>query len=171
MFAGTAEEVTVLAAACSVALSKRDVGWALQRLRGIKPAAPAFRAARAAIAEISLTHRTDEPLLQHTWTWSALVAMMLRMCSAATPSCGCRCAVSDNAISQGQRSRICPISFGSWPSQSSCLCSRSRFSSWRVHLCSHACCCLCSHAAEGIAAYALLGLVFLIDNVDANPLL
>ena len=59
MFAGTAEEVTVLAAACSVALSKRDVGWALQRLRGIKPAAPAFRAARAAIAEISLTHRKD----------------------------------------------------------------------------------------------------------------
>jgi hypothetical protein len=59
LFAGSAEEIIILQAACDVAIHKSDVGAALKRLRAIKASSPSYRAARTAIAEISLMHRAD----------------------------------------------------------------------------------------------------------------
>jgi len=60
IFAGLPEEVTVLRTSCELALSKRDVGAALKRLRAVPPASPLYRAARTAFAEITLRYRKDE---------------------------------------------------------------------------------------------------------------
>lgn len=60
MFAGLPEEVTVLRTSCELALSKRDVGAALKKLRAVPPASPLYRAARTAFAEITLRYRKDE---------------------------------------------------------------------------------------------------------------
>jgi hypothetical protein len=59
LFRGIPEEITILRAAAACALHKRDVGAALKRLRAIPQASPAFRAARAAVAQISLDERGD----------------------------------------------------------------------------------------------------------------
>jgi hypothetical protein len=45
---------------CAMAISKHDVGWALKKLRAIPRSSPTYRAARAAIAEVSLVHRMDK---------------------------------------------------------------------------------------------------------------
>lgn len=59
LFTGSAEEIIILQAGCDVAIHKSDIGAALKRLRAIKPSSPSYRAARTAVAEISLTHRAD----------------------------------------------------------------------------------------------------------------
>lgn len=58
-FAGTPEEVTILRASAACAASKRDLGAALKRLRAVPPSSGAYRAARAAVGELSLTARGD----------------------------------------------------------------------------------------------------------------
>eukprot|EP00892_Ulva_mutabilis_P009788 jgi/Ulvmu1/7181/UM034_0090.1 len=60
LFEGQPEEVIVLRTSCELALSKRDVGAALKKLRGVPPASPLYRAARMAFAEITLRYRNDE---------------------------------------------------------------------------------------------------------------
>lgn len=60
LFSGLPEEVIVLRTSCELALSKRDVGAALKKLRAVPPASPLYRAARAAFAEITLRYRSDE---------------------------------------------------------------------------------------------------------------
>ena len=60
VFAGRPEEVIVLRTSCELALSKRDVGAALKKLRAVPPSSPLYRAARTAFAEITLRYRNDE---------------------------------------------------------------------------------------------------------------
>jgi hypothetical protein len=60
LFTGRDEEITVLRTACDIALTKRDVGWALKKLRDVPQTSPLYRAARAAIAEVSLKYRNDQ---------------------------------------------------------------------------------------------------------------
>jgi hypothetical protein len=58
-FAGTPQEITTLRMACEIAINKRDVGAALKRLRAVPRGSPLYRAARTAIADVSLRHRRD----------------------------------------------------------------------------------------------------------------
>lgn len=58
--AGSPDEVFVLMTSCAMAINKHDVGWALKKMRAIPRTSPAYRAARAAIADVSLTYRRDK---------------------------------------------------------------------------------------------------------------